>query len=44
MFVRWRRMMASAAPDVNASTGHDAPKRSAHSGSEIAAAIDATDA
>ena len=44
MFVRWRTTIASAAPTVNATTGHDAPKRSAQSGSESAAAIDATDA
>ena len=44
MFVRWRTMMASAAPAVNATTGHDSPKRNAQSGSEIAATIDASDA
>ena len=44
MFVRWRTRIASAAPAVKATTGHDAPKRSAQSGSETAAAIDATEA
>ena len=44
MFERWRTTIANAAPDVNAITGHDEPKRSAHSGSETAATIEATEA
>jgi hypothetical protein len=44
MFVRWRTTIASAAPPVNATTGHDAPNRAAKSGSAAAAAIDAIDA
>jgi len=40
MFVRCRAMIASAAPAVNATTGQDSPKRSAQSGSEIAASVD----
>ena len=44
MFVRWRTTMATAAPAVKASTGQDAPKTSAKSGSETAAAIEATEA
>ena len=44
MFARWSTMIASAAPAVKATTGQDAPKRSAKRGSETAAAIDETDA
>ncbi len=44
MFVRCSTTMARAAPAVKATTGHDASKRSAQSGSEIAARIDATEA
>ena len=44
MFARWRTRMASAAPAVKATTGQDAPYRSAQSGSETAAAIEATEA
>ena len=44
MFVRWRTMIASAAPAVNATTGQEAPKTSAQSGSETAARIEATEA
>ena len=44
MFARWSTTIATAAPAVNARTGHDASKRSAKSGSEAAAAIEAIDA
>jgi hypothetical protein len=44
MFVRWRTMIARAAPDVKATTGQDAPNRTAQSGSEIAATIEESDA
>src|SRR5919106_5020086 len=44
MFARWRTTIAAAAPAVNASTGHEAPKRAAKAGSESAAASEATEA
>ena len=44
MFDLWSRTIPSAAPTVNATTGHEAPNRMAKSGSVTALTIEATDA
>ena len=44
MFPRCSTTIARAAPAVKATTGHDASKSTAQSGSEIAARIEAADA
>ncbi len=44
MFARWRKTTATPAPEANTITGHDSSSSTAEIGSEIAAAIEASDA